>query len=101
MKIVNEAEYREIIKNGYTLVDFFADWCGPCKMLIPVLESLDNEYPDVDFIKVNVDAESNLAREMGIMSIPAVYFFKDGEVKDKFVGYQPAPKIKEFIANNR
>lgn len=101
MKIVNEAEYREIVKNGYTLVDFFADWCGPCKMLIPVLESLDNEYPDVDFIKVNVDAESNLAREMGIMSIPAVYFFKDGEVKAKFVGYQPAAKIKEFIANNR
>lgn len=101
MKIVNEAEYREIVKNGYTLVDFFADWCGPCKMLIPVLESLDNEYPDVDFIKVNVDAESNLAREMGIMSIPAVYFFKDGELKDKFVGYQPAAKIKEFIANNR
>ena len=61
MKIVNKQEFLETIKEGYTLVDFYADWCGPCKMLGPVLEELDSEYPDVAFVKVNVDNEEELA----------------------------------------
>ena len=73
MRIVNEAEFDELIKSGVTLVDFYADWCGPCKMLSPILEDLDNEYPDITFVKVNCDDEMHLAERFGIMSIFTSY----------------------------
>ena len=76
MKIVNAEEFNELIKSGTTLVDFFAEWCGPCKMLGPVLEELDNEYPDINFVKVNVDDNMELAEQFGIMSIPNVHIFR-------------------------
>ncbi len=97
MKKVNQIEFEEIVKNGYTLVDFFATWCGPCKMLAPILEELDSEFENVDFVKVDVDEENELAARFGIMSIPAVYMFKDGEVVAKTGGFQPKAQIKSFI----
>lgn len=97
MKKVNQIEFEEIVKNGYTLVDFFATWCGPCKMLAPILEELDSEFENVDFVKVDVDEENELAARFGIMSIPAVYMFKDGEVVAKTGGFQPKVQIKSFI----
>lgn len=97
MKKVNQMEFEEIVKNGYTLVDFFATWCGPCKMLAPVLEELDGEFDNVDFVKVDVDEENELAARFGIMSIPAVYMFKDGEAIAKTGGFQPKAQIKSFI----
>ncbi len=100
MKIVNRQEFEDVIKNGYTLVDFYADWCGPCKMLAPILEEVKDEYPDIDFIKVNVDNESELASTYRIMSIPAVFLFKDGEMIAKTGGLQPKEAIKAFIDSN-
>lgn len=97
MKIINADEFNEKIKNGTTLVDFFADWCGPCKMLAPVLEEADSLYPDVDFVKVNIDENMDLAEQFGIMSIPQVFIFKDGEVLGKSQGYQDLNGIKHFI----
>lgn len=97
MKQVNQLEFEEVIKNGYTLVDFFATWCGPCKMLSPILEELDGEFADVDFVKVDVDDENALAAKFGIMSIPTVYLFKDGEVIAKTGGFQPKAQMKKFI----
>ena len=97
MKIIDTAEFRETIKAGTTLVDFFADWCGPCKMLGPVLEDLDKEYPDIDFVKVNVDENMDLAGEYGIMSIPQVYIFRNGEVVGKMGGYRDAGGVRAFI----
>ncbi|MBR4461367.1 MAG: thioredoxin [Erysipelotrichaceae bacterium] len=97
MKIVNTEEFNETVKEGLTLVDFFADWCGPCKMLGPVLDQVDEEYPDVTFIKVNVDDNMELAEKYGIMSIPAVYLFKDGEVLNKMVGYSDITGVRRFI----
>lgn len=97
MKKVNQAEFEQTIKDGYTLVDFFATWCGPCKMLGPVLEELDGEFANVDFIKVDVDEENALAAQFGIMSIPTVYLFKDGEVVAKTGGFQAKPQMKAFI----
>ena len=101
MKIVNTNEFNEIIKEGYTLVDFYADWCGPCKMLGPVLEEVSGEYSDVEFIKVNVDNSEDLASKYGIMSIPAVFLFKNGEVVAKTGGMQPKDSIKSFIDSNK
>ena len=97
MKIIDAAEFKETIKSGTTLVDFFAEWCGPCKMLGPVLEDLDSEYPDIDFVKVNVDENMDLAGEYGIMSIPQVYIFRDGEVVGKMGGYRDAGGVRAFI----
>jgi len=97
MKIVNEAEFDEIIKSGVTLVDFYADWCGPCKMLAPILEGLDNEYPDIKFIKVNCDNEMGLAERYGVMSIPAIFMFKDGKLLINANGYRSKEEMKIFI----
>ena len=103
MKIVNEAEFNEVIKNGITLVDFYADWCGPCKMLVPILEELDEEYPDITFVKVNCDNDMNLAEKFGIMSIPTIYMFKDRNVLANTGGYRGKQEMKSFIedAKNR
>ncbi len=97
MKIVNENEFDEIIKNGVTLVDFYADWCGPCKMLSPILEELSKEYPNITFVKVNCDNDIKLAERFGIMSIPAMYMFKDGTQIANTGGYRPKDDMKDFI----
>ena len=97
MKKVSQNEFNKIIENGYTLVDFFATWCGPCKMLSPVLEELSSEYSDVNFVKVDVDEENELAAKYGIMSIPTIYLLKDGEVVARTGGYQAKAQMKQFI----
>ena len=96
MKVIKSAEFEDTIKDGVTLVDFFADWCGPCKMLAPVLEDVSLQNPDIKFVKVNVDENMDLAERFGIMSIPTVYLFKDGEVIAKTGGYQDSTGICRF-----
>ena len=97
MKIINSNEFNETIETGITLVDFFAEWCGPCKMMGPVLEELSNQYSDVEFVKVNIDDNMDLAERFQIMSIPTVYIFKDGQVIGKNTGYNGPDGIKQFI----
>lgn len=93
MKIVSKEEFDTISKSGNVVVDFYADWCGPCKMLGPVLESIAERYPNINFVKVNVDDNEELAASFGIMSIPAVFMLKDGDVVNKFVGSLPESRI--------
>lgn len=97
MKIVNKEEFDAMINQGSILVDFYANWCGPCKMLSPVLEELSAEHPNVQFIKVNVDEEPELAQSYGVMSIPALFAVKDGEVKKSAVGFQPKAMLEALI----
>ena len=97
MKVINAAEFEQLIGKGTSFVDFFADWCGPCKMLGPVLEEVSAEYPDIEFAKVNVDENMDLAEKFGIMSIPQVFMFKDGEVIGKFGGYRDIGGVRAFI----
>lgn len=78
---------------GIYLVDFYADWCGPCKMLGQVLETLE----DIDIIKVNVDDNEALAKEYRVMSIPDMYIFKDGEIVKEIVGFRSKEEIEEEI----
>ena len=89
VQAVNEAKYQELIKSGATvLLDFYADWCGPCRMLSPVIEQIADEYPEIVVGKVNVDEENTLAMRFGIASIPFVALIKNGEVVGKSLGYR-------------
>ena len=97
MKIVNNEELNELKKEGNLVVDFFADWCGPCKMLGPVMETVAEAYPEVTFVKVNVDDEPELAESYGIMSIPSVFMLKDGEVVKQFLGVQQEAAIRQML----
>lgn len=90
VQAVNEAKYRELIGSGATvLLDFYADWCGPCRMLSPVIEQIADEHPEIVVGKVNVDEENALAMRFGITSIPFVALIKNGEVVAKSLGYRP------------
>ena len=83
------------------IVDFYADWCGPCKILGPIFDSLSNEFKGkLGFYKIDIDKENNLAAQHNIMSIPTVLFFKNGEKVDSFTGSIPKDKIASFIKKN-
>ena len=98
MKQVTEKEFTEIVKSGTVLVDFSAEWCGPCKMIAPVLEQLSKEYEGkVKIITVDVDQENDLAMKFSIMSIPTLMLFKDGENVGQVVGFQSKPMLEKFI----
>ena len=84
-------------KSGLVVLDFYADWCGPCKLMAPVMEELEREYPGVFFGKVNVDEEPELARLFKIQSIPTIALVKDNTFADMSVGYVPKSKISELI----
>ena len=76
-----------------TLVDFWAEWCGPCKMMHPVFESLSKKYPEIQFARVNVDLNQNIALRYGVQSIPTFIMFKSGQIIDKMMGAVGAPGI--------
>ena len=92
----NEKDYENLIQNGKVLVDFYADWRGPCQMLGPVLEEAQNTV-EFTLLKINVDEFPNIARRYGIMSIPTIILFKDGELIKKDLGYKPLPAIINFL----
>ena len=94
---VNKDNFEQEVMNSEkpVLIDFWANWCGPCKMLGPVLEEIAQERDDVKVCKVNVDEEPLLATQFGVMSIPAVFIIKNGEVTDKTIGVQPKQALLE------
>ena len=101
VKKINSPEFAEAIKSGVAVVDFNATWCGPCRMLGPVLEELSEEMAGkASFYAVDVDDNQDLAVEYGISSIPYVAVFKDGQKVDEQVGFVPKPAIQAFIERN-
>lgn len=97
LKHYSENNFNELIKSK-VLVDFYANWCGPCKMLSPILEQLANEV-DIDIIKVDVDKYQDLAREYRVMSIPCLILFDNEKEIKRTLGFMPKEKLKEFINN--
>ncbi len=88
----SEAQSTEVL-----LADFYADWCGPCKMLAPIVKEIADEHPEIKVGKVNVDNEPQLAAAFGISSIPTLIVIKNGIVAEKSVGYVSKEKIEELI----
>lgn len=100
MAIINSTDktFASDISEGLVLVDFWATWCGPCKMLAPVLDELDQDMGDkVKIVKVDVDENPETAAKFGVMSIPTLIVFKDGEQVDKTIGFQPKEALAELL----
>ncbi len=95
---INEENYKSL-KSGDKplLLDFYADWCGPCRMVAPIIEEIAAEHPEIAVGKVNVDSEAGLAREFSVYSIPTLVVVKDGKVVGKAVGARPKEEILALI----
>ncbi|HAH71347.1 MAG: thioredoxin [Succinatimonas sp.] len=96
---LNDSDFENEVINSDVpvLVDFWATWCGPCKMIAPSLDELSEEMPNVKFVKIDIDKNSGYAGQLGIMSIPTLLIYKNGEVVGKQVGAMPKDSIKNFI----
>lgn len=101
MKVIKESEFVNEINDGLVLVDFYADWCGPCKMLTPILEEINKENKDVRIIKVNIDDSRFLASYYQIQSIPTLVLLKNGQFLNKMIGFRPKKMIEELIEKGK
>lgn len=96
MIYLEKENFDELIKDK-VVVDFFATWCGPCKMLGPVFEELSTEINDIKFIKVDIDEHEDLCRKYKVMSVPTLIVFDKGKEVKRNIGFIPKDKLKEFI----
>lgn len=96
--ITKENFDKEILAyNGKAIVDFWAEWCGPCKMMLPIIEELSEELTDVKVCKVNCDNERDLAIQFGINAIPCIIYFNNGEEVDRIIGLTSKESLKELV----
>lgn len=102
VKIITAEEFEVMDKTGVVLLDFYADWCGPCQQLGPILEEISNEMPDITVVKMNVDEPGNkkLAMQHKVMSIPTMLLYSNGELKSTS-GFLAKDELKAFIETNK
>ncbi len=89
-------DFNKVLESESAILDFYAPWCGPCKMLSPVLDSLAEEK-NINVYKVNIDNEEELANKFAVSAVPTVFIIENGKIKDKFVGYLPKEKIVKML----
>ena len=99
-KIINSQEFDNTIESGVVVVDFFATWCGPCKMLSPVIDELSGELENVNFVKVDIDQSLELAQQFRISTVPTMMIFKNGKPVETLVGFMPKDQLKNAIAKH-
>ena len=101
MEIKTKDEFQSLISNDYVLVDFYASWCGPCKMMAPILENVSSSRNEIKIAKIDVDQFHDLAQQYGVMSIPTLILFKKGQVVDQKVGFVAEVMLTEWINSNK
>ena len=94
---VTKDNFEEIIANKTVLLDFYADWCGPCRMVSPIVDAIAEEHPEYKVGKINVDEEGELATTFGVMSIPSLFVVKNGEVANQAVGARTKAQILDML----
>lgn len=87
----------EEINKGTAVVKFYADWCGPCKMMNPIVEKAAAEFPQVQFVAVNIDESRDISEKFNIQGVPTIVLVKDGAEVNRLVGFKPFPDIKKFV----
>ncbi len=97
---LNVGNFDKFIKDGKVVIDFWAAWCGPCKVLSPIVEEISGELKGVKFGKVDVDAESGLAQRFQIMSIPTLLYFKNGEMVNRTTGAMDKDELEKIIKDS-
>lgn len=101
MEILTEKNFKKKIEKGFVIVDFFANWCGPCRMMAPIFESVGQKMSGkANFVKVDVDESEDLARKFGVMSIPTMVILKDGNLVAKRVGLMQADALEQWVNEN-
>lgn len=98
---VETKDFNDIVSTGITIVDFTAMWCGPCKMMAPILEDFDEKNSDIKVIKVDVDAQPDLASMFNIMSIPTLVLFKEGKQMDSRQGFMTEDMLNEWVKGTK
>jgi thioredoxin 1 len=93
---ITEKQFKEL-KKEFIVADFYADWCGPCKMIAPFFKEISEEIPDIAFVKINVDENETLATELNVMSIPTIIILKNGVEVERKVGFTTKPALKSWI----
>ena len=103
MLVITKDNFKTEVEEckGLVVIDLYADWCGPCRMLAPVLAELEGEYPDVKFCKINVDNDPELAKAFNVKNIPMVAFVKDNTFADMSIGFVPKENLKKLIEENK
>ena len=101
IKVIENNDFEAVKNSEYAVVDFNATWCGPCRMLAPIIEELADELDEVEFFACDVEENDELAAQNGIQSIPAVGIFKNGELVDMAVGFRPKDAMKEFVLSKK
>jgi thioredoxin 1 len=94
---LEEKDFKDKIKGKKVVIDCYATWCGPCRMLSPIVDEVAKESKDIDFYKLDVDEAEEVAREYGIMSIPTILVFEDGKLSKTHTGFLPKEELEEFI----
>ena len=103
VKMLNKDNFDEVIsQDKVSLVDFWAEWCGPCKMLLPVIDEVADELgDDLNICKLNVDESGDVAQRFSVMTIPTLIIFKNGEIQEKLVGFKPKAQLMSILTKFR